>query len=86
MTPNIAVIRIQPEHGWCPVIPIPLFLLWIPGILLAPFILFALWVPCLVFRIRFWRSLRVLWDVLCSLPGTNVRVCAEGKQISVRIL
>jgi hypothetical protein len=86
MTPNIAVIRIQPEQGWCPLIPIPLFLLWIPGILLAPFILFALWVPCLVFRIRFWRSLGVLWDVLCSLPGTNVRVCAEGKKISVRIL
>jgi hypothetical protein len=86
MTPNIAVIRIQPEHGWCPLIPIPLFLLWIPAILLAPFILFALWVPCVVFRIRFWRSLGVLWDVLCSLPGTNVRVCAEGKKISVRIL
>jgi hypothetical protein len=86
MTPYIAVIRIQPEHGWCPLIPIPLFLLWIPGILLAPFILFALWVPCVVFRIRFWRSLSVLWDVLCSLPGTNVRVCAEGKKISVRIL
>jgi hypothetical protein len=63
-----------------------LFLLWIPGILLAPFLLFALWVPCVVFRIRFWHSLRVLWDVLCSLPGTNVRVCAEGKKISVRIL
>ena len=86
MTPNIAVIRIQPEHGWCPLIPIPLFLLWIPGILLAPFILFALWVPCLVFRIPFWHSLRVLWDVLCSLPGTNVRVSAEGKKISVQIL
>lgn len=86
MTPNIAVIRIEAGHGWCPVIPIPLFLLWIPGILLAPFILFALWVPCLVFRIRFWHSLRVLWDVLCSLPGTNVRVCAEGKKISVGIL
>jgi hypothetical protein len=86
MTPNIAVIRIEPEHGWCPLIPIPLFLLWIPGILLAPFILFALWVPCLVFRIPFWHSLRVLWDVLCSLPGANVRVCAEGKKISVQIL
>jgi hypothetical protein len=86
MTPNLAVIRIQPEHGWCPLIPIPLFLLWIPGILLAPVILFALWVVCLVFRLRFWRSLGVLWDVLCSLPGTNVRVSAEGKKITVRIL
>jgi hypothetical protein len=86
MTPNLAVIRIEAGQGWCPVIPIPLFLLWIPGIILAPFILLALWAPCLVFRIRFWHSLRVLWDVLCSLPGTNVRVCAEGKKISVQIL
>ena len=86
MTPSIAVIRIQPEHGWSPLIPLPLFLLWIPGLLLAPFVLLAIWITCLVFRMRFWRTIRVLWDVLCSLPGTNVRVCAEGKKITVRIL
>ena len=86
MTPNIAVVRIQPGHGWCPPIPIPLFLLWIPAILLAPFILLTVWVVCLVFEIRFWRTLRVFWDILCGLPGTHVRVCAEGKKITVRIL
>lgn len=86
MTPNLAVIRIQPENGWCPLIPLPLFLLWIPGILLAPFILLAVWITCLVYDLRFWRSLGVLWNLLCALPGTNVRVCAEGKKISVRIL
>ena len=86
MTPNLAVIRIQSEHGWCPLIPLPLFLLWIPGLLLAPFVVLAIWIMCLVFHLRFWRTVRVLWDVLCSLPGTNVRVCAEGKKITVRIL
>lgn len=86
MTPNLAVIRIEPEHAWVPPIPLPLFLLWIPGILLAPFVLLALWIVCLVFKVPFWRTVRVAWDVLCALPGTNVRVCAEGKRITVRIL
>jgi len=86
MTPNLAVIRIQPGQTWCPPIPLPLFLLWIPGILLAPFILLAIWILCLVHRLPFWRTIRVFWDILCSLPGTNVRVCAEGKKITVRIL
>lgn len=86
MTPNFAVIRIQPEHAWVPPIPLPLFLLWIPGILLAPFVLLAIWITCLVFKLRFWRTLWVLWDLLCALPGTNVRVCADGKKITVRIL
>jgi hypothetical protein len=86
MTPNLAVIRIQWAQGWCPPIPLPLFLLWIPAILLAPFILLTLWIVCMVYRLAFWRTLRVVWDIVCSLPGTNVRVCAEGKKITVRIL
>jgi len=86
MTPNLAVIRIEPEHAWVPPIPLPLFLLWIPAILLAPFVLLTLWVVCMVFKVPFWRTVRVVWDVVCSLPGTNVRVCAEGKRITVRIL
>ena len=85
MTPNLAVIRIQSEHAWCPPIPLPLFLLWIPGILLAPFVLLAIWSFA-------WCSTSVLanagvlWDLLCALPGTHVRVCAERKKITVRIL
>ncbi len=86
MTPNIAMIRIQPERGWCPLIPLPLFLLWIPGIVLAPFVLLGIWIACLVFDLRFWRTVGVLWGIVCALPGTNVRVCADGKKISVRIL
>ncbi len=86
MTPNLAVIRIQTEHRWCPPIPLPLFLLWIPGILLAPFVLLAVWITCLVVEMPFWHTIRVFWNILCSLPGTRVRVCAEGKKITVRIL
>ena len=86
MTPNVAMIRIQPEHAWCPPIPLPLFLLWIPGILLAPFLILGIWIVCLVYRLRIWRTLGVLWDLFCALPGTNVRVCADVKKITVCIL
>jgi hypothetical protein len=86
MTPNVAVIRIETGHGSRALIPLPLFLLWIPGILLAPFILFGIWIACMALELRFWRTLRVLWDLVCALPGTHVRVCADGKKIMVRIL
>ena len=86
MTPNIAVIRIQPERGWCPLIPLPLFLLWIPGILLAPFVLLAVWIACLVFEVPFGRAIAAFWGILCGLPGTNVRVDAEGRKILIQIL
>ena len=86
MTPNLALIRIEAEHAWVPLIPLPLFLLWIPAILLAPILLVTLWIVCLVVKVPFWRTIRVCWDLLCALPGTNVRVCAEGKRITVRIL
>ena len=86
MTPSLAVIRIQPGQTWVPPIPLPLFLLWIPGILLAPFILLGIWITCLVYDLGLWRTVRTLWDVLCALPGINVRVCADGKRITVRIL
>ena len=86
MTPNIAVIRIQPGQAWCPPIPLPLFLLWIPAILLAPFVLLALLIACLISGVPFWRSIASFWELICSLPGTDVRVATEGNRILVRIL
>lgn len=89
MIPNLAVIRIQGERGWCPPIPIPLFLLWIVAILISPLILAALlilWAVCIGAGYQMWSILGALWRLLCALPGTQVRVAAEGKHIYVRIL
>jgi hypothetical protein len=86
MIPNIAVICIQTPRRHLPGLWLPLFLLWIPALLLAPFVLLILLVVCLVFRVSFLRSVAAFWAVLCSLPGTNVRVCADGSKVQVRIL
>ena len=86
MTPNIAIVRIETRgwHGFP--IWVPLFLLWIPLVLFSPIIFLVLLAVCLVGRISVWRAIATFWSIACSLPGTDVRVCADGKRIVVRIL
>ena len=86
MTPNIAIVYIENPHWRGIRLWLPLFLLWIPGILLAPFVLLVLLIVCLVARISFGRAVAAFWAILCSLPGTDVRVCTQGNKILVRIL
>ncbi len=86
MTPNIAIVRIE-TPGWRGFpIWIPLFLLWIPLLLFSPIIFLVLLAVCLVGRISVWHAIATFWAIACSLPGTDVRVCADGKRILVRIL
>lgn len=86
MTPNLVVVQVNVFNGPNIRLWLPLFLLWIPGILLAPFILLVLLIVCLAVGIPFWRSIATLWTLLCGLPGTDVRVSTEGNRVLVRIL
>ena len=86
MTPNIAIVQVANPRGHGVRLWIPLFLLWIPLVLLAPFILLVIFVVCLVGRVSFWRAVAAFWQLSCSLPGTDVRVCADGNRVTVRIL
>jgi hypothetical protein len=86
MTPNFAIIRIQKQSSRGFPIILPLFLLWVPAILLAPLVLVVLGVASIVGGISFFGSLAVFWNLVCSLPGTDVRVCADGNRITVRIM
>lgn len=89
MIPNIALVRIQSEHFWCPTIPVPLFLLWILALVLSPLIFLALlvvWAASVANGYPFWRAMAAFWRILCALPGTEVRVTAERNQVTVRIL
>jgi len=86
MTPNFAVVHLNWAHGPNFRLWLPLFLLWVPAILLAPFILLALLIACVISGVRFWRSVAAGWDLLSSLPGTDVRVVTDGNKVLVRIL
>jgi len=86
MTPNIAIVHLgnpywRGLHLW-----LPLFLLWIPLVLLSPLILLLVFCACLAFQVSPWRAIAAFWAISCSLPGTNVEVRAHGKQVLVRIL
>lgn len=86
MTPSVAMVRVHTVGGWNFRLWLPLFLLWIPFLLLLPLILLALLVASMVGRMNPWRITNVLWAVLCSLPGTDVRVVSDGNRVTVRIL
>ena len=88
MTPNLAIVRIQdPAHSFLgfPIV-LPLFLLWIPVLLLGPLALMILAIVCVVSNINFLKILAAAWGLQCSLPGTDVRVSVEAKRITIRIV
>jgi len=86
MTPNLAIVHVYNPHWRGFKIWIPLFLLWIPVILLSPLLFLVLFAVCLVGRINPFRAIAVFWAITCGLPGTHVHVHAEGNQVLVRIL
>lgn len=86
MTPNLAIVRIETPYWRCIPLWIPLFLFWIPIIVFSPLILLVIFGLSIAGRINPWRASSAIWGLLCSLPGTNVRVTTEGTHVSVRIL
>jgi hypothetical protein len=86
MTPNFAVIRVETPEWHMPNLWIPLFLLWIPVILLSPIIFLVLVAIAIAAQTSIWRLIAILWGILSSLPGTDIRVTAERNHVLVRIL
>lgn len=84
--PSIAIVHVQtPQrrsiHLW-----LPLFLFWIPLLLLAPFLLIVILVVCIVGEVNPWHAISTFWAIACSLPGTEVTVRADGNNVRVKIL
>jgi hypothetical protein len=86
MTPNFAVIGVQTPQWRMPNLWVPLFLLWIPVILLSPIIFLVLVAVAIAARTNIWRLIAMVWRILSSLRGIDVRVTAEGNHVLVRIL
>jgi hypothetical protein len=86
MTPSIAIVRIETPHFRTIPLFVPLFLLWIPAILFSPLTFLVIVGLSIAGRLSPWKTFRVLWDLVCGLRGTHVRVTADGAHVQVRIL
>jgi hypothetical protein len=86
MTPSLAIIHVQNPHWRGIKLWIPLFLLWIPVILLSPLLLLVVLAMSIARGMNPLRVVKIFWDIVCGLPGTDVRVTADGNRVLVRIL
>ena len=86
MIPNFAVIGVHTPQWHMPNLWIPLFLLWIPVVLLSPLIFLVLVAFAIAARTNIWRLIAIFWNILSSLRGTDVRVSSETNHVVVRIL
>lgn len=90
MIPNVAVLEIQNPHFRMPRLWIPLILLWLPLalllLLLSPILLIVVCAISMTTSVGPFRVVRIFWDILSSLRGTDVRVTANGNKVLVRIL
>jgi hypothetical protein len=85
MTPAIGILHIQPRGRRGMRLWLPLFLLWIPAVLLAPLLLLG-FIGSLACGVGYWRGLATLWRFICALSGTDVRVDAAGTHVLVRLI
>jgi hypothetical protein len=90
MIPNVAVLEIQNPHFRMPRLWIPLFLLWVPLalllLLLSPILFIVVCAMSMATGVSPFRVVRIFWDILSSLRGTDVRVTSNGSKVLVRIL
>jgi hypothetical protein len=86
MIPSFAILQVEAPHCRTPRLWLPLFLVWIPVILLSPLIFIVVYGLCMAGRISPGRAFAVFWSILSGLPGTHVRVSTQESKIPVRIL
>jgi hypothetical protein len=86
VTPSLAILEIESPHWRMPRLWLPLFLLWIPLILLSPLIFLVVFGLCIAGGISPWRAIAAFWAISSSLPGTHVHVSTKENKVLVRIL
>ena len=86
MIPSIAVLELRSLHWRTPRLWLPLFLLWIPVILLSPLVFIVIYGLCIVGRISPWRAIAACWAFLCGLRGLHVHVSSNCNKVLIRIL
>ncbi|HVN94591.1 MAG TPA: hypothetical protein VMT38_12900 [Terracidiphilus sp.] len=90
MIPNVAVLEIENPRFHMPRLWIPLILLWAPLflvlLLLSPILFLVVCAMSIATGVGPFRIVRIFWDIVCALRGTDVRVTANGCKVLVRIL
>jgi hypothetical protein len=86
VTPNVAIVHVSRPQGIGIHIWLPLFLLWIPLVLLSPLLFLVVLGICIAGRVNVWQAIAAFWNLSCSLPGTHVDVRSHGEHVTVRIL
>ncbi len=86
MTPNLAILELESPHWSMPRLWLPLFLVWIPLILLSPLIFLVVFGLCMAGGVSPWRAVAAFWAISCSLRGTDIHVSTKGNKVLVRIL
>ena len=82
MTPNLAIVHVENPHWRGIRLWIPLFLLWIPVILLSPLIFIA----CLLCRVNPFRAFGMMWQILSTLTDTKLELEHHAAGMSFHIL
>jgi hypothetical protein len=86
MIPSFAMLQLEAPHFRTPRLWLPLFLLWIPALLLSPLIFIVIYGLAMAGRISPWRAIAVFWSIVCALPGAHVHVSTHDSKVLVRIL
>lgn len=86
MTPSLAIVHVYNPNWRGIQLWLPLFLLWIPFLMLLPLILLVLLGVSVAGRLNPWRITSTLWAILCALRGTDIRIASHGNRVTVRIL
>ena len=86
LPPLAASVRVQPRGWKYPIrLWLPLFLVWLLLIPLLLLILPLFLVACLIFGIRFWRSLAAIFGVVAATRGTNVEVERPSARVFIKL-
>ena len=90
MIPSVAVLEIESSNFHMPRLWIPLVLLWIPLclllLLISPVLFIVVCAISMTTGVGPFRVVRIFWDILSGLRGTDVRVASNGNKVLVRIL
>jgi hypothetical protein len=85
MIPLIATLRFH-HRSWIPLrLWIPLFLVWILLLPLVVILFPVFFIACMFIDVDPFQSIRIFWEILCSLKGTHVEFTEANHSLSFRI-